>query len=150
MEKECFKCGIVKPLNEYYKAKKMVDGHLGKCKECTKKDCLDNYRHNMQDHDWRMKERARGRVKQHQYQPYRKPPSLEKQREYQQKWREKNALKLAAHQAVNKAVHAGTLVRQLCEICNDVAETHHEDYNKPLEVKWLCVKHHKELHHKTD
>lgn len=37
-----------------------------------------------------------------------------------------------------------------CKICGDKAEKHHENYDKPLEILWLCRKHHLELHNKTE
>lgn len=38
INKKCFKCGVVKELSHFYKHNGMADGHLGKCKDCTKKE----------------------------------------------------------------------------------------------------------------
>ena len=57
-----------------------------------------------------------------------------------------------ARQAVRaKTRHAiarGDLVRQPCEVCGALpVEAHHDDYSKPLDVRWLCPTHHREHHH---
>lgn len=44
---------------------------------------------------------------------------------------------------------ARVLERQPCEICGRRAEAHHDNYSKPLEVRWLCKQHHAELHRKV-
>lgn len=45
------------------------------------------------------------------------------------------------------AIVKGKIVRQPCEICgNPETDAHHDDYNKPLEVRWLCRSCHKKWH----
>jgi len=52
-----------------------------------------------------------------------------------------------AREKVYAAIRSGRLERRPCEVCGDIkSESHHEDYDKPLEVNWLCRKHHIELH----
>lgn len=41
--KTCFKCGIKKGLEEFYKHPDMPDGRVNKCKECNKKDVRENF-----------------------------------------------------------------------------------------------------------
>lgn len=39
------------------------------------------------------------------------------------------------------------LTKKPCDVCNQYpAQAHHSDYSKPLDVKWLCIKHHAETH----
>lgn len=61
--KICFKCGRELPLSQFYRMAKMADGHLNKCKDCTKKDVKERYDRLSQDPAYMEKERARGRDK---------------------------------------------------------------------------------------
>lgn len=56
--------------------------------------------------------------------------------------------KIAARQAVWKAIARGDLVPQVCERddCDVRGHAHHVDYDRPLDVRWLCRKHHDEEH----
>ena len=63
--KICFKCGVEKDLDDFYKHPQMGDGHLNKCKECNKNDTHLDYERKSQDPSWIESERARGREKYH-------------------------------------------------------------------------------------
>jgi hypothetical protein len=49
-----------------------------------------------------------------------------------------------ARRLVYNEIRSGRLIKQPCEICGDLkVQAHHDDYAKPLEVRWLCKKHHR-------
>lgn len=59
-------------------------------------------------------------------------------------------LKHEARWQAQRAIVSGKLVRQPCEVCGAVkVHAHHDDYSKPLAIRWLCQKHHREHHAKA-
>jgi hypothetical protein len=54
-----------------------------------------------------------------------------------------------ARNAVARALRKGDLIRQPCEFINDDCsgriEAHHDDYDRPLDVHWVCTSHHRML-----
>lgn len=65
----------------------------------------------------------------------------------QANWRRANAEKYRAHLAVQRALNGGTLAKGACEVCGDEnVDAHHDDYDRPLDVRWLCRRHHTRLH----
>lgn len=136
MKKVCFKCEKEKDIGDFYKHPKMGDGHLGKCKECTKKDVFKNYRKNIsyyKEYDLRRNKT-----------PDRKGQFAERQ----VRQRANNPQKYKANTAVGNAIRDGRLAKLPCEKCGDTkdVQAHHDDYSRPLDVRWLCFKHHKEVH----
>ena len=62
-------------------------------------------------------------------------------------WLREHPGRASAYSKVAKAVQSGELVRLPCQECgSEPAEAHHEDYDRPLDVLWLCQPHHKRLH----
>lgn len=58
-------------------------------------------------------------------------------------WRERNPEKIKAQRVVYSNMRNGILKRLPCLVCGAIkSEAHHEDYSKPLEIKWLCKEHH--------
>jgi ribosomal protein S27AE len=78
------------------------------------------------------------------------PEGKEAGKRARKNWQERNILKRAAHIVVGNSVREGKLVKQPCEVCGKKkVQAHHDDYSKPLLVRWLCTKHHAE-HHRKD
>jgi len=133
--KECFKCNTVKPLEDFYKHPQMFDGHLNKCKECNKNDATANRNKNIEK--IRAYDRARGKI----------PERIKANTEINRAWRQEDARRAVAHSRVARSIRDGSLVRQPCCRCGEEKSVaHHEDYDKPLEVMWLCQPCHKQRH----
>jgi hypothetical protein len=80
-------------------------------------------------------------------------------REYNKEYRKKNGYynetnskkrypeKEHARYLLRQAVRKGLIKRKSCQVCRKKnAQAHHDDYFKPLEVKWFCPLHHSEYH----
>jgi hypothetical protein len=134
-KKQCFKCNAVKPLTEFYKHAGMADGYLNKCKECTKNDSSKHRSKNLEK--IRAYDRERGKI----------PERIKANTEVNRAWRAEDKRRAIAHGKVSSAIKSGVLVRSKCERCGDEKSVaHHEDYDKPLEVMWLCQPCHKQRH----
>ena len=137
--KECFKCKTVKPLEDFYKHSMMADGRLNKCKTCTKLDVGEHRIKNLE----RIREYDRERAKN----PERKAANLS----VNQAWRREDPRRQRAHSLVSRAIKKALLVRAPCYRCgSERSLAHHEDYDKPLDVIWLCQPCHKQRHKEID
>jgi len=138
MTKKCFKCRKIKPIGQFYRHLKMADGHLGKCKNCTKKDAKIRY------YSKAGREACRAYEKKRFHDPERKA----KIKEYSRNMRIRRPGVYKARMALSHAVRDGRVIKLPCEVCgNPNSQGHHKDYRKKLTVQWLCFKHHREIEH---
>jgi hypothetical protein len=95
-KKICFKCGIEKPLSEFYKHARMADGYLNKCKECAKKDVSDRYDKSIIDPEFLETERKRGREKYRRLYAGTAKANPERNKRWIERYPEKREASLAA------------------------------------------------------
>jgi hypothetical protein len=134
----------------------MKDGHLNKCKDCTKKDSNKHRYDNIEyvkeyDRVRGQTETRKNKVKDHAL--YMKTYHTEKWRKMRYDAVKKNRLnnrnKYLANSRLKYAVRTGKVKKETCRICGALkSQGHHANYSKPLEVVWLCDYHHKEEHKK--
>lgn len=129
--KTCFKCQRELPLSDFYKHKQMADGHLNKCKDCTKKDATVNR--------WKNIDRIRA---------YDRGRGNRQASGYVREYRARFPLKYKAVNMVNNAIRDKKLFSKPCEACGSERSVHghHDDYAEPLNVRWLCAICHKRWH----
>lgn len=124
MEKWCGTCEQFKAQGKFNRNVRRKDGLQAECRECQAK------------RERRYLESEAGREA-------RKRSEAAK---YQKRLRD-SPEKLRARYTLRYAVRTGKIQRGKCLRCESMlTQGHHEDYSKPLEVIWVCVKHHAEMH----
>lgn len=148
MKKPCKQCGQDVRLADYYRHPRTADGYLAVCKSCHRANVKSNRAANVEY--YREFDRARANL------PHRvaareayaqTPEGKAAGGRAKRRYTERNPVKRAAVNKVNNALRDGQLTRQPCEVCGaERAQAHHDDYSKPLDVRWLCTTHHAEWH----
>ena len=61
---------------------------------------------------------------------------------------EEHKIKHRVRALTRSYVKAGKLIKMPCEVCGTKinVEAHHDDYDKPMDIRWLCRNHHREHH----
>lgn len=67
---------------------------------------------------------------------------------YLKEYRSNFPKKYRATNMVNNAIRDGKLFKEPCEVCGreEFVHAHHDDYAKPLNIRWLCAAHHQQWH----
>lgn len=135
--KACRVCGEVKPASEFYRHKSTRDRLFAECKFCW---CARTRKYRADNDEVRVRDRNRNTLRR----SYRAAAA--------QKYAKNSPEKVAAHVMVSRAISKGDLLRQPCQVCGatEFVHAHHEDYSKPLDVIWLCARHHTLTHSRRE
>jgi len=139
--KICSKCKVPKPFSNFSKSSANKDGLYAWCKDC-KADSQRYYRQTEVGKECHSKYQKK----------YRKTKFGKLKRNKGRKlWKLNYPERNKAHTAVHRALKNGTLFQLPCEVCNSLdSEAHHDDYSKPLEVRWMCHKDHMKFNKEND
>lgn len=124
----CKQCNTTKAGADFYACNK------SRCKECIKASVRTN-RLGKIDY-YRQYDRQRAA------QPHRRANNFAQS----QAWRNEFPNRRRAQGLVAHALRSGKLKKQPCWVCGCNAVAHHPDYDRPLDVVWLCQPHHKQAH----
>jgi hypothetical protein len=128
--KTCTKCKETKPLECFGKHSITSDGLRSECKQC-KTAARKAYRQTSAGQAARRRDNQQNKAR------------------WNKNYNERHRDKYLARKSVENAIKSGTLIKpDLCETCktNKAEHAHHSDYNKRLDITWICQSCHLMLH----
>ena len=138
--KTCSRCKLTKPGSEFYPRRTTKDGLTSACATCMRIAGKANYAAHKDDYKRRAIERRRqmlaGELPKEVVEKHRKSRASQHAR-----WSAAYPWKAKASAAVRRAVASGRIVKPTaCSECGKcgLIHGHHDDYEKPLVVRWLC------------
>lgn len=149
---KCSRCKEVKETKYFDVDNRSPYGFMSACKKCISRYQKERYakkpkeiKNESQKYYYKNRDKVISRTKSYS--------KTEKGKEVikgtNKRMREKYPEKYKARELFRRAVQSGLIKRLPCSVCGDLkSQGHHEDYSKPYDVIWLCIKHHFERHRK--
>ena len=147
--KTCTKCHEKQPLDSFHNHKTGKNGLSSICKSC-KSDVDREYRKRPYAIK---KERERSRLREDHYGIAKKwtEENRGKVNASIRRYKQKNIQKTKASSILSNEIAFGRIAKpRRCSLCSKIKplDGHHHDYDKPLDVTWLCRSCHKAIHSK--
>lgn len=148
-EKACAECGETKPAEEFYACAANLDGRRGKCKVCH--DVLPCRTPGARHEARRRAAEREGR----EFGWKSDPRDRARKRLARRTERRPGIAPGKARQVYRAALQSGMLIKpDHCVRCgktppSDQLHGHHDDYEYPLSVRWLCLPCHQRVHGMT-
>ncbi|MPV69414.1 hypothetical protein [Burkholderia sp. BE17] len=130
---KCGRCSVFKPESDFYIDGKTAAGVSSQCRTCHMEGSL---RTRNPDNARSLNANYMRRARAADPEKFRA-----RDRESAQQKRILYPEKILARQSLNNAVKRGDVVRpDVCEQCgiSTAVAAHHDDYSRPLQVRWLC------------
>lgn len=147
--KQCSKCKNFKDKGNFSLRSSAPDGLFYDCRDCQKLYREANKKYisgRRKQHYIENRERIISRVKKYRSSDQGRKNKSKTNKVYYEKYPEK----IRATRAINNGIRDKKVFKpETCEECGLKAKVqgHHDDYSKPLEVRWLCEPCH--THHHT-
>lgn len=147
--KTCKRCEKSLPLESFHKHSGFKDGRRTTCKDCANAEMRKYYAANRESHletcrNWQKNNQDKVALYQKRHRRRKsKSDNL---------YKANHPVRVRAQKKLNYAVFKGEVKREeSCQVCgcsDKKTEAHHYDYDKPLQVIWVCTSCHGWIHRK--